>query len=63
MCIYIFLDNKSYGMFWIAMATYLSFYPLMLAIPTTFMFINNAKLKGKNLKVHHKSIFIYLFII
>ncbi|CAG8459563.1 11735_t:CDS:10 [Diversispora eburnea] len=43
-------NNKSYGMFWIAMATYLSFYPLMLVIPTTFMFTNSAKFRGKNLK-------------
>ncbi|CAG8688722.1 15264_t:CDS:2, partial [Dentiscutata erythropus] len=43
-------NHKSYGMFWIAMATYLSFYPLMLVIPTTFMFTNSAKFRGKNLK-------------
>ncbi|CAG8489483.1 2933_t:CDS:2 [Acaulospora morrowiae] len=43
-------NNKSYGMFWIAMATYLSFYPLMLLIPTTLMFTNNAKLDKKKIK-------------
>ncbi|CAG8759824.1 3624_t:CDS:2 [Cetraspora pellucida] len=37
-------NNKSYGMFWIAMATYLSFYPLMLVIPAILILTNNTSL-------------------
>ncbi|RIA78873.1 GPI transamidase subunit PIG-U [Glomus cerebriforme] len=43
-------NNKSYGMFWIAMASYLSFYPFMLVLPTILMLINDAESKGKNIK-------------
>ncbi|KAF0484063.1 PIG-U-domain-containing protein [Gigaspora margarita] len=43
-------NNKSYGMFWIAMATYLSFYPLMLVIPSILMLTNNTNLKGKKIE-------------
>ncbi|CAG8655607.1 593_t:CDS:2, partial [Funneliformis caledonium] len=44
-------DNKSYGMFWIAMATYLSFYPFMLISPLILILINHAKLREKNIKI------------
>lgn len=37
-------------MFWIAMATYLSFYPLMLVIPSILMLTNNTNLKGKKIE-------------
>ncbi|GBB85482.1 hypothetical protein RclHR1_00120036 [Rhizophagus clarus] len=42
--------NKSYGMFWITMATYLSFYPFMLILPLILFFTNNAESRGKNIK-------------
>ncbi|CAB4411706.1 unnamed protein product [Rhizophagus irregularis] len=42
--------NKSYGMFWIAMATYLSFYPFMLFLPLILIFTNNVESSGKIIK-------------
>jgi hypothetical protein len=59
-------------MFWIATATYLSFYPLMLVLPLIFIFTNSAESRGKNIKVcimvllifkFHLILFYSLFII
>ncbi|CAG8440768.1 2157_t:CDS:2 [Ambispora leptoticha] len=39
--------NKIHGCFWIAMATYLSFYPLMLIIPITMLLVNSGKIMSR----------------
>ncbi|KAG9299526.1 hypothetical protein G9A89_020697 [Geosiphon pyriformis] len=52
--------NKSYGCFWMAMAAYLSFYPLMLIIPTILLLTNTNREHSKIKNVIIQCVLLYI---